>query len=194
MVGPSPHLIVGLGNPGPEYERTRHNCGSRVAETLAARFRVRLRLSKLRAMVADVREDALRVLVAKPATYMNESGQAVGALVRFFRIPPELVVVVHDDLDIPLGEVRVKSGGGTAGHNGLESIVAALHTKDFARVRIGIGRPPAGRDPVDWVLGAFGKREEEAIGPAIEIAADAALEIVREGAAAAQNRFNAPRA
>lgn len=191
--GPDAWLVVGLGNPGPEYERTRHNAGYRVVDALASRLGVKLRTSRSKALVADARAEDLRVLLAKPTTFMNSSGDAVGLLARYFKVPVERVIVVHDDLDLPLGAMRVKRGGGTAGHLGLDSIVRLLGSPAFARVRVGIGRPPGRQDPTDYVLEPFRKGEEETVAVAFEEAADAALTIAGEGIAAAQNRFHAPR-
>jgi PTH1 family peptidyl-tRNA hydrolase len=183
------HLVAGLGNPGPEYARTRHNVGFLVADRLAERLGVRFRRSRGPALVAEARADGERILLAKPETYMNDSGRAVGALCRAHGIAAERVVVVHDELDLPFGTVRVKAGGGTAGHRGLESVAAVLGP-GFVRVRVGIGRPPGRMDPVDYVLEPFDRREAEDLPAVVERAADAALAVVRDGVAAAQTSFN----
>ena len=183
-------LIVGLGNPGPEYERTRHNLGFLVVDELADRVGAKkFKRSKQYALVADARDDDTPLILAKPQTYMNESGRAVAALARYHRIPNERIVVVHDELDLPLGTVRVKLGGGTAGHNGVADVVSVIGP-DFARVRLGIGRPSGRKDPVQWVLEPFSKRESEEVPGIVDLGADAAISILREGISAAQTSFN----
>jgi PTH1 family peptidyl-tRNA hydrolase len=184
--------VVGLGNPGAEYARTRHNAGADTVAVLAQRHGGRLKRSKESALVAEVRVGAKRLALAYPQTYMNDSGRAVAPLVRRFGIDDlALLVVVHDELDLPLGSVRVKAGGGLAGHNGLRSIKAHLHSDAFTRVRIGIGKPPGGKEQgVDHVLKAPGKRDRAELDVSIEVAADAVEYILGLGVPAAQNRFN----
>lgn len=187
---PADLLVVGLGNPGAEYARTRHNVGAEVVEQLAARHGARLRKGKERALVDEVRIGGRRVALAIPLTYMNESGLAVGALARRFGVPPEHLVVVHDELDLPVAALRVKAGGGLAGHNGLRSIKQHLRTDAFLRVRIGIGKPPSAERGADHVLDRFAKRDREQIDVTIEQAADAVEAILGEGVDAAMNRYN----
>ncbi|HET9458663.1 MAG TPA: aminoacyl-tRNA hydrolase [Sphingomicrobium sp.] len=189
---PADLLAVGLGNPGEQYAGTRHNAGADVVALLARRHGGRLRKGRERALVDEVRVDGRRLALAFPQTYMNESGMAVAPLVRRFGIEDDLtrLVVVHDELDLPVGRIRVKVGGGLAGHNGLKSIKAHLHSDAFCRVRIGIGKPPGRREGVDHVLRAPGKAERELLAVAIEDAADAVETILAEGAAPAMNRFN----
>ncbi len=183
---------MGLGNPGTDYARSRHNAGADTVALLAARHGERLRRSKEHALVAEVRVGDKRMALAFPQTYMNDSGLAVAALVRRFGIGDlEALVVIHDELDLPLGTVRVKAGGGLAGHNGLRSIKAHLHSDAFTRVRIGIGKPPGGKERgVEHVLRVPSKRERTELDVSIEVAADAVECILAEGVAAAQNRFN----
>ncbi len=186
-------VVVGLGNPGAEYAGTRHNVGAEVVALLARRHGGRLRKGKERALVGEVRVEGHLVALAFPQTYMNDSGLAVAPLVRRFGIPPEhldRLVVVHDELDLPVGRIRVKVGGGLAGHNGLKSIKAHLHRDDFCRVRIGIGKPPGREQGVDHVLKAPGKAERAELAVAVEEAADAVETILLDGPAAAMNRFN----
>lgn len=183
-------LVVGLGNPGDEYRGSRHNVGAEVVELLAKRHGGRLRKRKERALVDEVTIDVKRVALAVPLTYVNDSGNAVGALVRRFGVSPEQLVVVHDELDLPVGELKVKSGGGLAGHNGLRSIVGHLHSQDFQRVRIGVDKPVSKERGADHVLNRFGKRERAEIDVTVEQAADAVETIVRDGVDAAMNRFN----
>ncbi len=183
-------LVVGLGNPGEEYRGSRHNVGAEVVELLAKRHGGRLRKRKERALVDEVTIDGKRVALAVPVTYVNDSGLAVGALVRRFGVMPEQLVVVHDELDLPVGELKVKSGGGLAGHNGLRSIVAHLHSQDFQRVRIGVGKPVSKERGADHVLDRFGRRERADIDVTIDRAADAVEAMARDGVDAAMNRFN----
>ena len=187
-----PALIVGLGNPGAEYERTRHNVGFRVVDVIAARLDARLKpLKGIRAIGAEARDGETRVILAQPTTYMNVSGEAVRELIRYYKVAIEDVVIVHDEVDLPFGALRVKRGGGEAGHNGLRSITRALGTPEYARVRVGVGRPQGGKKTVDHVLGGFSKREEDELGVLLEESADATLAIVREGVEPVQGRLHA---
>ena len=187
---PADLLVVGLGNPGDEYRGSRHNLGAEVVELLATRHGGRLRKRKERALVDEVTIDGRRVALAIPLTYVNDSGNAVGALVRRFGVDPEQLVVVHDELELPVAELKVKSGGGLAGHNGLRSIVEHLHTQDFQRVRIGVDKPVSKERGADHVLNRFGKRERAEVDVTVEQAADAVETIARDGVDAAMNRFN----
>jgi peptidyl-tRNA hydrolase, PTH1 family len=189
---PSDLLVVGLGNPGAEFAGTRHNVGADVVALLAERHGGRLKRGKEWALVTEVRLGQRRVALAFPQTYMNDSGRSVVALVRRYGIE-ELwrLVVVHDELDLPLGKVQVKAGGGLAGHNGLRSIKAHLHDDAFTRIRIGIGKPPGGKEQgVDHVLNTPGKKERIELDVSVAWAADAVEVIAAEGVVAAQNRFN----
>jgi len=184
--------VVGLGNPGAEFERTRHNLGAEVVELLASRRGVRLRPEKgTRALAASSRLDQELVVLAVPQTYMNESGLAVSALMRRFRVPgTDRLVVVHDELDLPTGRVKVKVGGGTAGNNGLKSIHSHLHDPGYVRVRIGIDKPPGRESGADYVLHRPTRAQRAALDVAVEVAADAVEVIAREGVDAAMLRFN----
>jgi PTH1 family peptidyl-tRNA hydrolase len=183
-------LVAGLGNPGSEYDRTRHNVGFRVADELAERLSARFRRGHTSAMVAEARDGQTKIILAKPTTYMNLSGNAIAPLVRYFKIAPERIVVVHDEIDLPFGALRVKTGGGTAGHNGLRSLVTSLGTPEFARVRVGVGRPAGRKEAAGHVLDAFSKAEEKEVPIVVAEAADAVLEIIREGLERTQNRIN----
>ena len=183
-------LVVGLGNPGDEYSRTRHNVGAEVVELLARRHGGKLRGSKGRARGDEVRIGDKRVALAIPLTYMNESGEAVGALARRLGIEPDRIVIVHDELDLEPAVLRLKVGGGLAGHNGLRSIKQHLHTDEFTRVRIGVGKPSSKERGADHVLSRVSKREREAMDVTIEEAADAVERIVTDGVEAAMNRYN----
>ncbi len=183
-------LVVGLGNPGDEYSRTRHNVGAETVELLAQRHGAKLRKGKERARADQVRIDASLVALAVPLTYMNDSGLAVAALARRYGVEPGQIVIVHDELDLPVATLKVKAGGGLAGHNGLRSIKAHLHSDAFLRVRIGVGKPASKEQGVDHVLKRFSKRERTEIDVTVEQAADAVECIVRDGVDAAMNRFN----
>jgi PTH1 family peptidyl-tRNA hydrolase len=187
---PADFLVVGLGNPGEDYARTRHNVGAETVERLATRHRANLKKEKVRARAAETRIGDKRVALAVPLTYMNDSGLAVVALARRFSVEPEQIIVVHDELDLPVAALKVKSGGGLAGHNGLKSIVAHLHSDAFSRVRIGVGKPASKEQGVDHVLKRFAKRERAEIDVTLEQAADAVECILAEGIDAAMNRFN----
>ena len=188
---PGPALVVGLGNPGPDYAGTRHNVGFRVVELLAARAGGG-RFGKHRSN-ADVLEGRLagrRVVLAKPRSYMNLSGPPVANLAKYFSVPLEDIVVVHDDLDLAFGVIRLKRGGGEGGHNGLRSITAAVGTRDYLRVRFGIGRPPGRQDPADHVLKRFSGAKAKELEFAVDLAADAAEAVLLDGLEPAQNRFH----
>jgi len=189
---PADLLVVGLGNPGPEYAGTRHNIGFEVIDLLAARHGGRLRRGRERALVDEVRIDGRRVALAEPQTYMNLSGEAVRPLVRRFGIDDlHRLVVVHDELDLPVGRLKVKLGGGLAGHNGLRSIQAHLHSQDFVRVRLGVGRPPSADHGARHVLSKVGRAERGVLAEMVERAADAVEVIALDGPEAAMQRFNA---
>lgn len=183
-------IIVGLGNPGRTYERTRHNAGFMAIDELARGLRFDLSREKYHANIGKGRIGGEEALLAKPQTYMNESGRSVGAILRYTRAKHSDLVVVHDELDLPLGIVRVKAGGGHGGHNGLRSIIEHLGTPDFIRVRVGVGRPSNGLAAADYVLSAFTADERKTAGEAFERAAEAVRVIVLEGPAKAMNRFN----
>ena len=176
-------MAVGLGNPGPSYANTRHNVGADVVALLAERYGERLRHGKELALTAEVKIDGRRLALAFPQTYMNESGRSVARLVRRFNVGDMTkLIVVHDELDLPLGTVRVKVGGGLAGHNGLRSIKAWLRSDEFLRVRIGIGKPPGGKEGgVDHVLSVPGRPERRKLAMAVTTAADAVEVVLAEG-------------
>jgi len=184
-------LVVGLGNPGPTYAKHRHNAGFLVVDELARRGSSRFTApAKMRADVADVRLAGSVLTLVKPRTFMNDSGVAVGKLAAFYKITPDQVVVVHDELDIDPGRLRVKLGGGDGGHNGLKSIRAHLGTGVFYRVRFGIGRPPGRQDPAAFVLSPFPASFAAELAVDIDRAADAVECLISEGLATVQNRFN----
>jgi PTH1 family peptidyl-tRNA hydrolase len=187
-------IVAGLGNPGPKYAANRHNVGFMVADVLARRVGGRFAVNrKVRAEVCEARlgVGGPRVVLVKPMTYMNLSGESVGPLAKYFGIAPESVIAVHDELDIPYGQLRIKRGGGEGGHNGLRSLSRVLGTKDYVRVRFGIGRPPGRQDPADYVLRDFAKAERADLDLNLELAADAVEAVVEKGVEAAQNIFNA---
>jgi peptidyl-tRNA hydrolase, PTH1 family len=184
-------LVVGLGNPGERYAATRHNIGARVVERLTDRLATRLRkvrFNPIEAGYARVNDSPL--VLARPLTFMNVSGPAVASLARRRSVDPEHVVACHDEIDLAFGSLKVKRGGSTAGHHGLDSLAQGLRSSDFHRVRLGVGRPPGRKDPADYVLEPFAKAEREAVEVLIEEAADAVLTLVRDGLGAAQDRHN----
>ena len=183
-------LIAGLGNPGAEYAGNRHNCGFMVADVLAERIGARFKRDRSRAVVATGRLAGFAVTLAKPQTFMNLSGGPVAAVRSFYKVPLERIVVVHDELDLPFEAIRLKLGGGDSGHNGLRSVTAALGTRDYLRVRVGIGRPPGRMDPADFVLRDFSAAERKLLPLVLERAADAVETLLRRGLAAAQNEFH----
>jgi PTH1 family peptidyl-tRNA hydrolase len=187
--------VVGLGNPGREYVGSRHNLGAEVVGLLAARHGSPLRKGRDRALVAEARIEGRRVVLAFPQTFVNLSGDAVGRLVKRLGLGDDLsrLIVVHDELDLPAGRVKVKEGGGTAGHNGLESLRAHLHSGAFTRVRIGIGKPPGRQEGADFVLRRPSKAEQTELDVAVEEAAEAVEMVLAEGPAAAMNRYNTAR-
>ena len=183
-------LVVGLGNPGPEYSGNRHNVGFDVVETLASRIGGRFKSHKARADVIEGRLAGQRVVLAKPRSYMNESGGPVSALRDFFKVPLERLVVVHDELDLPYAGLRLKLGGGDNGHNGLKSLRRSLGSGDFNRVRFGIGRPPGRMDAAAFVLRDFSAAERKELDVLVDHAADAIEALVVDGMEKAQNTFN----
>ncbi|NLP82327.1 aminoacyl-tRNA hydrolase [Microbacterium sp. CFH 90308] len=188
-------LIVGLGNPGPRYELTRHNVGQLVVDELAARRGETFRAHKANARVVEtwLRPGGAKLILAKPNTFMNVSGGPVAGLAKFYGVEPAHVVIVHDELDIPFDTIKLKTGGGHGGHNGVRDVAKALDSGEFARVRVGIGRPTGRQDPADWVLDPFGAAERKNLPILVGDAADAVEQLVDEGLLAAQQKHHAPR-
>jgi PTH1 family peptidyl-tRNA hydrolase len=188
---PDPWLVVGLGNPGDRYAGTRHNAGVMVVERLCERLGGRLRKVRfLSVLAAEVRSGAVPLLLVVPATYMNVSGSPVASFARRRNVPVDRVVACHDEIDLPFGALRVKRGGSTAGHRGLDSLVEGFRSPDFYRVRIGVGRPPGAQDPAAFVLRPFTKGEEADAGVLIERAADATVSLLTDGLGVTQDRYN----
>jgi PTH1 family peptidyl-tRNA hydrolase len=183
-------IIVGLGNPGARYAATRHNIGWVVVDAVALKCRAKVTKSACRALIGFGRAAGREVLLAKPQTFMNLSGESVAGLLKQTRTGPSDLVVVHDDLDLPLGAVRIRKSGGDGGHNGVSSVISGLGTGAFLRVKVGIGRPPEGVDPAEYVLTPFGPDELEAVEEAVKRAAEAVYAIITAGPEAAMNRFN----
>lgn len=186
-----PWLVAGLGNPGAQYAQTRHNAGAMVLDILCSRFGARLRKVRfVSAEAADVRRDGVPLVLARSTTFMNLSGPPLASLARKRRVDVGHVVAVHDEIDLPFGALRIKKGGSTAGHHGLDSMVEAFRSADFYRVRIGVGRAARREQNVDYVLKTFPKREREEIEVVLEEAADAVLSLVTDGLEKTQSRFN----
>jgi PTH1 family peptidyl-tRNA hydrolase len=188
----APWLVVGLGNPGPEYAATRHNAGALVVDELGTRSRARFALHKrARAQVAEERVQGQRAVLATPTSYMNDSGGSVRALLDFYKVPLDRLLVIHDELDIPFASLRLKLGGGDNGHNGLRSLRRSLGSGDFYRLRVGIGRPPGRQDPGDFVLKPWSATERRELPMLVSDAADAVEMLLHEGLERAQNRYHA---
>lgn len=186
----SPYLIVGLGNPGIKYRKTRHNFGFMVVDALAEDLKLPLKKLKYKAMIGEGRLGDSKIILARPLTYMNNSGDSVWQLAKFFKVPNENIIVAHDDLDLPLGVLRLRPGGGASGQKGVASIIQKLGIQDFARVRLGISRPPGQMDPVDYVLEKFLPNEEKLRDIVIKEAVEAIQVFVREGLSMAMNKYN----
>ncbi|MFH2102907.1 MAG: aminoacyl-tRNA hydrolase [Chloroflexota bacterium] len=183
-------LIVGLGNPGREYRENRHNVGYMLVDRLAVYLNLSFRRLQSRALVASGIHAGCKVILAKPQTFMNLSGAAVQGLVRFYKLPLENLLVAHDDLDLPLGKLRLRPGGGSAGQKGMESIIERLGTQDFARLRLGIGRPPGQMDPADYVLQDFSDPDLQTISETLTQGVEAVMAFLAEGLEASMNRHN----
>lgn len=187
---PAPFLLVGLGNPGRQYSHTRHNIGFMVLDRLAARLGVTFSRLQMRALTVDTRYEGQRVILAKPQTYMNESGLAVGSLAKFYKIPLEHLLVAHDDVDLPFGTLRLRPGGGSAGQKGVASTIERLGGQDFPRLRFGIGRPPGQMLAAAYVLQEFGRADMEELPALLDRAADALQTFITAGLEMAMNRYN----
>jgi PTH1 family peptidyl-tRNA hydrolase len=187
---PLPYLVTGLGNPGREYRDTRHNIGFMVIDQLCKSLGVSLSRVQSKALVAVATWDGRKIILAKPQTFMNLSGQAVGGLMRFYKVPPEQLIIAHDDIDLPLGTLRLRPGGGSAGQKGIQSTIQQLGTQNFARLRLGVGRPPGQMNPSAYVLQRFSNAEMEILALLLDRAADAVRTFVRDGLDAAMNQYN----
>jgi peptidyl-tRNA hydrolase, PTH1 family len=188
----SPFLIVGLGNPGRQYQDNRHNIGFRVVDRMAHRLGVSFSRVMFRALTTDTRYQGRRVVLAKPQTYMNESGQSVGSLVRFYKIPLDHLLVIHDDVDLPFDSLRMRPKGGSAGQKGVASIIERLGTQEFPRLRVGVGRPPGRMLAAAYVLQDFARDESVILPQILDRAAEAGLVFIAEGLDAGMNKFNSP--
>ncbi|HBV99270.1 MAG: peptidyl-tRNA hydrolase [Peptococcaceae bacterium BICA1-7] len=185
------HLVVGLGNPGREYARTRHNMGFMLVDMLAGKLGVAVEKPLFKSFTGRAPVPGSNMILAKPQTYMNLSGQSVAALLNWFKIPVANLIVVYDDLDLPPGKIRIRARGGHGGHRGMESIIGNLNSGDFPRIRVGIGRPEnADYEVSDWVLGRLSEEEEKLSGEALKRASEAVIALVADGVEAAMNRFN----
>lgn len=188
---PTPtYLIAGLGNPGRQYRNNRHNIGFMTLDRLAERLGVSYSRMESKALVTKAEYNGRRLVLAKPQTFMNLSGQAVGALARFYKVPLENILVVYDDVDLPQETLRMRPGGGSAGHNGMKSIIERLGSQEFPRLRLGVGRPPGHKDAANYVLQDFSKTEAELLPQILDRAVDAVLVYLTEGLDAAMTQFN----
>lgn len=184
-------LIVGLGNPGDNYAKTRHNVGFRAVDALAKRLGVKADRAKFRGLYGQTVYEGQKLILLKPQTFMNNSGQSVMDAARFYKLPPERIIVIFDDISLDVGRLRVRADGSAGGHNGIKSIIGGLNSQSFPRVKIGVGaKPHPDYELADWVLSNFSASEEKTLGPAIERAAEAALAVLTDGVPAAANRFN----
>lgn len=183
-------LLIGLGNPGREYKDTRHNFGFMLIDRIAVRLNARGMKVQSKAIVTDTMHEDRKLILAKPQTYMNLSGQSVQGLVHFYKIPLTNLMVLSDDLDIPFGTIRIRAAGGPGGQRGLSSVIESLGTKDFPRLRLGIGRPPGRMDPANFILQNFSRDEMKSISEILDAGADAVLEFVSKDLNAAMNKFN----
>jgi peptidyl-tRNA hydrolase, PTH1 family len=186
------YLIVGLGNPGPQYEGSRHNLGYRVIQALAGAVHAERPTQKYRSLYACAQSGSDKILLAQPLTYMNRSGSAVAELLRFCSLTPEKLMVIFDDLDLAPGKIRIRHGGGSAGHRGVQSVINSLGTPDFIRVRIGIGKPPPDLDTAAYVLERASAEEQVLLNQAVERAVEAVQVVVQQGLSTAMNQFNKP--
>jgi len=184
------YLIAGFGNPGREYLNTRHNIGFLVIDRLCRKLDVFLGKLQANALIASYKDANNRIILAKPQTYMNLSGQSVSGLLHFYKLPMEQLLVIHDDIDLPFGSLRIRPSGGSAGQKGLGSTIERLGSQDFARIRVGIGRPPGRMDTADYVLQPFHTSEQQMLDSVLDTASEAALIFVHEGLEPAMNRFN----
>lgn len=183
-------LIVGLGNPGKEYEGTRHNCGFMVIDDLANKLNTEINQSKFKGLYSKVKYHGEDVILLKPQTYMNLSGESVIAAMNFFKLDQDDIIVIYDDLDMPVGKLRLRKTGSAGGHNGIKNIIAQLGTQNFYRIKVGVGAKPKGWDLADYVLGRFSSKEREVVDAAIQDAADAVEMIIEKGIDAAMNHYN----
>jgi len=185
-----PVMIVGLGNPGPAYRHTRHNFGFLAVDELADELSIQVKRLKFKAMIGEGRFNGNKVVLVKPMTFMNESGRAVAPLLRYFKLPLSNLLVIHDDLDLPLGTLRLRPSGGTSGQRGMASIITHLGTQEFPRMRLGIGRPPGQMDPVDYVLKNFLPSENELLAIVLRTAVEASQNFINEGLTQTMNKYN----
>lgn len=184
-------MIVGLGNPGKDYEKTRHNVGFRSTDLLAGLLKTRIDRLKFKALTRMVNYNGMKVLLVQPQTYMNASGAAVSALATYYKVKPERILVIFDDISLPVGRIRIRKDGSAGGHNGIKSIIQEVGSQTFPRVKIGVGaKPHPDYDLADWVLSTFTALEEKALSVSLKNAADAALAIIDRGVPDAANRFN----
>jgi PTH1 family peptidyl-tRNA hydrolase len=188
--GPAPYLIAGLGNPGADFRNTRHNVGFMALDHLASRLGVKFSRYEHKALIVKTDHEDLRLLLVKPQTFMNLSGQSVGALVRYYKVPLENLMIAYDEIDLPFGVLRLRPGGGSAGHKGMKSIIEKLGSQEFPRLRIGVGRPQSRKGAADHVLNSFSAYEKKVLDNTLETCADAILTFIDSGLESAMNQFN----
>jgi PTH1 family peptidyl-tRNA hydrolase len=185
-------IIIGLGNPGRQYENTHHNVGFDTVDILSGKFGIKIAKLKHKALIGDGLIQGKRVLLVKPQTYMNLSGESVREVVEWYNIPLKNIIIIYDDVDLPLGRIRIRPKGSSGTHNGMKSIIYQLQSDEFPRIRIGIGKPPENWDMADYVLSRFDAEERKIIGQSISKAAEAAVEIINSGIEKAMNMYNGP--
>lgn len=184
-------LIVGLGNPGKQYENTRHNCGFRALDILGQMLSCKIDKAKFQGLYGQVQLNGTKIYLLKPTTYMNLSGKSVLQLSAYFSIPPQRIIVIYDDISLPLGKLRIRGDGSAGGHNGIKSIISEIGSQEFPRVKVGVGgKAHPDQDLADWVLSSFTKDEEKLLQTALERSANAALSIIKQGVSSAANSYN----
>lgn len=194
QTNPDIFLIAGLGNPGKEYRQTRHNVGFMVIDRLSANLNIPVKKVKNKSLIGIGKLDNKQILLVKPQTFMNNSGESIAPLMRYFKVPLQNLIVIHDDLDIPFGLLKIRPSGGTSGQKGMKSIIEKLGSQEFARIRLGIGRPPGRMDPVDYVLEDFLKDQLSLLDELLTNASEAVMTFIREGLNKAMNTYNGDKA
>ncbi len=183
-------IIAGLGNPGSRYENTRHNMGFETVDYISYKYKIKVSKVKFKAVIGDGEIEGERVMLVKPQTYMNSSGESVREIIDWYKIPLENIIIVYDDIDLPLGKIRIRPGGSAGTHNGMRSVIYQIQSDNFPRVRIGVGRPPEGWELVDYVLGRFNEDDRKIVSESVKKASEAVASIIKSGVEAAMNTYN----